>query len=249
MYRIGRDLKARKTMLMIFTISILLVITMSVAPVTTFANADALDLLNFEGIDDIGQSTDCVIVVIGCDGQGSVGSAGDVVIESGNNNGNGNNGVDGDQRGTLTVTVENECWSLFGFPDDVAVCDYTESSPNWPDPSIMTVTVFGNDPNPSVFEGSSTGTEVTIGPGDFNITGVVRDQKTLEPLFDELGALKDLGLARLSDARGDCNYDVYSYPQVTGTMTPGESQECTLINQINIIAGVVPGTYPSDIEN
>jgi hypothetical protein len=40
-------------------------------------------------IDDIGQSAECVIVVIGCDGTGSVGSSGDTII--GSNNGNDDN--------------------------------------------------------------------------------------------------------------------------------------------------------------
>lgn len=51
------------------------------------SNAIALDLDNFS-IDDLGQSTQCVIVVVGCDGTGSVGSSGDTII--GCNNGNGN---------------------------------------------------------------------------------------------------------------------------------------------------------------
>ncbi len=61
-------------------------------------NANAIELSkfkDFQGIDDIGQSAECVIVVVGCDGQGSVGSSGDVNVGSGdddtNTNGNGGN--------------------------------------------------------------------------------------------------------------------------------------------------------------
>jgi hypothetical protein len=39
-----------------------------------------------KNVDDVGQSLECIIVVVGCDGTGSVGSSGDVII--GSNNGN-----------------------------------------------------------------------------------------------------------------------------------------------------------------
>ncbi len=40
---------------------------------------------NIQNADDIGQSLECVIVVVACDGQGSVGSSGDVNIGVGDN--------------------------------------------------------------------------------------------------------------------------------------------------------------------
>ena len=49
---------------------------------------------------NVGQSLECVIVVVGCDGKGSVGSSGDTIINSNNGNdnddtnGNGGNGGD-----------------------------------------------------------------------------------------------------------------------------------------------------------
>ena len=52
-------------------------------------NAYASIFSDIQHADDIGQSLECVIVVVGCDGQGSVGSSGDVNIGSGDNNGNG----------------------------------------------------------------------------------------------------------------------------------------------------------------
>ena len=57
-------------------------------------NAYASIFSNIQNADDIGQSLECVIVVVGCDGTGSVGSSGDVIIGSGNddNNTNGGNG-------------------------------------------------------------------------------------------------------------------------------------------------------------
>ena len=50
---------------------------------------------NIQNADDIGQSLECVIVVVGCDGTGSVGSRGDVIIGSGNDDNNTNGGDGG----------------------------------------------------------------------------------------------------------------------------------------------------------
>ena len=58
-------------------------------------NAYASIFSNIQNADDIGQSLECVIVVVGCDGQGSVGSSGDVNIGSGNDD-NSTNGGGGD---------------------------------------------------------------------------------------------------------------------------------------------------------
>jgi len=41
-------------------------------------NAYASIFENIQNADDVGQSLECVIVVVGCDGQGSVGSSGDI---------------------------------------------------------------------------------------------------------------------------------------------------------------------------
>ena len=56
------------------------------ANMNTSMNAYASILSDIQNVDDVGQSLECVIVVVGCDGTGSVGSSGDVII--GSNNGN-----------------------------------------------------------------------------------------------------------------------------------------------------------------
>ncbi len=48
-------------------------------------NAHASIFENIQNVDDVGQSLECVIVVVGCEGQGSVGSSGDVNIGVGDN--------------------------------------------------------------------------------------------------------------------------------------------------------------------
>ena len=58
-------------------------------------NAFASIFSDIQNADDVGQSLECVIVVVGCDGTGSVGSSGDVIIGSGNDDNNTNGGDGG----------------------------------------------------------------------------------------------------------------------------------------------------------
>ncbi len=51
-------------------------------------NASASIFSDIQHVDDVGQSLECVIVVVGCDATGSVGSSGDVIVGSGDNNTN-----------------------------------------------------------------------------------------------------------------------------------------------------------------
>lgn len=50
-------------------------------------NVNGLNMSEFD-LPDVGQNVKCVIVVVGCDGTGSVDSSGDTIIGSNNNNGN-----------------------------------------------------------------------------------------------------------------------------------------------------------------
>ncbi len=58
----------------------LLVMALSVN--TNTMNVNAVDI----GADDVGLSVECVIVVVGCDGTGSVGNSGDTIIGSNDRN-------------------------------------------------------------------------------------------------------------------------------------------------------------------
>lgn len=77
--------KSIKELMMLSAIASLLMIAM----ITTIVNANAIELSklsNFKGIDDTGQSVECVIVVVGCDSTGSVVSSGDVSVGRSDNN-------------------------------------------------------------------------------------------------------------------------------------------------------------------
>jgi YVTN family beta-propeller protein len=69
------------------------------------------------------------------------------------------------------------------------------------EPSEFTITVDGNNPTPSSFDGSSSGTSVTLKPGRYSITENILAEYT-------------------SSKSGDC----------TGILNAGETKQCTITN-------------------
>ena len=69
------------------------------------------------------------------------------------------------------------------------------------EPSDFTITVDGNNPDPSSFEGSSSGTSVSLEPGSFSITESSLPEYT-------------------SSKSGDC----------AGSLSTGETKQCTITN-------------------
>ncbi len=72
-------------------------------------NAYASIFSDIRNADDVGQSLECVIVVVGCDGTGSVGSSGDVIV--GSNNGNDDNNTNGNGETPLPPISPTVCAS------------------------------------------------------------------------------------------------------------------------------------------
>ena len=113
------------------------------------------------------------------------------------------------------------------------------TSSNFSGPEVYPITVTGNSPNPSTFPGSSSGTEVEIGVGDYT---VYEQQARTSALQSQLQAIN---IITTTTAEGDCtpNFNVNQvFQDATWTMTSGDSQEGTLINKITISNGVVPTT-------
>lgn len=204
-------------------------------------NVNALDLSNYGLDNNVEQDTDCVIVVVGCDGTGSVGSSGETVIGSGNGNGdnNSNGGGGAETRpGTLKVSKEIVCKSTNGTPSDEEVCDFARSSLNYPQLGNFEFTVSGNNPNPSTsFPASTSGTPVIIGPGDYTINEGFPGNFDIDFIRSELNALS----ATLdgTSVKGDC--DFINHVTATGSMTTGGAEHCTFINTITFSFGTVPG--------
>lgn len=70
-------------------------------------------------------------------------------------------------------------------------------------PSSFTIHVTGNNPSPSTFQGSGSGTTVTLGSGPYSVSEDPFPGNT--PVFS-----------------ADC----------TGTVSPGQTKTCTILNQV-----------------
>ena len=101
---------------------------------TNLMNVNAINLDNFQNFDDLGQSAECVIVVVGCDGQGSVGSSGDVNIGVGDNDTNTNGPTTPDLdacalclNSSLTTAQISALGVLLGLPANATIEDICEA--------------------------------------------------------------------------------------------------------------------------
>lgn len=83
------SIKIKKSKRHLLAISVVAAVFM-LAMNTNIWNANASIFSDIRNVDDVGQSLECVIIVVGCDGTGSVGSSGDVIIGTDDNNTNGN---------------------------------------------------------------------------------------------------------------------------------------------------------------
>jgi hypothetical protein len=95
--------------------------------------------------------------------------------------------------------------------------------------------VEGNNPDPSSpFPGSSTGTDVTLGPGDYVVSETVG-----ETLDEDIQTFSDNHPGRIIASfspsfTGDCTGT--GFFEATGTIAAGESQTCNVINAFSIIS-------------
>ena len=137
---------------------------------------------------------------------------------------------------TLLITKVIRCDSNLGLPSDDVVCQFVLANVH---SSQFTITVSGNNPHSSSFQGSLNGTKVSLYPGKYAIS---------ETLFDTINLENQLGETTTgivsTTATGDCtsqfNYlDVFQ--NATGTITSGQYQRCDIIDTIGITPEVIPG--------
>jgi len=239
MYKVSIDTlrKSTKPLMVISTIATLLMAVMSTMPIM---NSSAFNFGLLSKDDNIGSIDtnslfSCVGAAITC-----------INENEDNNNVIANNGgvpPPPEEPGTLTVFKEVECRANGGVPNNATVCAFALASANFPEPSDYPISVTGNSPSPSDFPGSSTGTPVTIGPGAYDIT---EDLASTGALQAELQG-PNISIITTTTATGDCtpNFGVnQNFLSATGTITSGESQDCTLINTVTISNGVVPAGVP-----
>ena len=94
----------------------------------------------------------------------------------------------------------------------------------------------GNNPVPSQFKGSESGTVVTLDPGDYIVT-----ETTDATVNEQLVALErenvDYDIAMTIAFTGNCFAVNPSIPyglEAKGTIAAGESQTCNIINTVEV---------------
>ena len=91
----------------------------------------------------------------------------------------------------------------------------------------------GSNRFPSTFPGSSTGTQVTLGPGTYTWAKHWQAQM----LFSEMSATGIMTGSKIND---DCNEQTPTSQMATGSITAGTSETCIIVNEIVITGGEVP---------
>ncbi|HEU5461774.1 MAG TPA: hypothetical protein VFU79_05835 [Nitrososphaeraceae archaeon] len=98
-------------------------------------------------------------------------------------------------------------------------------------PDEFNITVTGNNPNPSQFNGSSTAVVVTLDPGPYNVTdiGYPSVSQALSavinsPLFPVTSIVPTITFS------GDCEQILGFSQRANGTIAAGESQTCNIEN-------------------
>jgi len=240
MYKESKD-KLKKSTLVISTVAILLMVTITSAP-TLSSSAFDLGLISKDnniGSIDTSSLFNCVGAAITCDNDNTVNN--EVAINNGTNGG-------GNGPGTLFVDKEIRCVSTDGTPSNDEVCEFAESLSSFPSEDEFEFTITGDNPDPSQFIGSSTGTTVTIRAGAYEISetnNIELGQLTF--LAGALSISTDSIDISPSGSVGDCVYTGstdFDSTVATGSMTEGESLECTIINTVTIDGGTVPTGGP-----
>jgi hypothetical protein len=106
-------------------------------------------------------------------------------------------------------------------------------------PNDFNITVTGNNPNPSQFNGSSTAVVVTLDPGPYNVTEIgypsvsqAVDTVLNSPLFPGITSI----IGPIPTFSGDCEQQILGFSQrANGTIAAGDSQTCNIENAFQII--------------
>jgi hypothetical protein len=133
----------------------------------------------------------------------------------------------------LNVTKIIQCNSINGDPSDATICAIITNSIS---PENYQMSVSGNDPELLEFSGSSTGTNVELGEGDYTVDETLADTSLLaQSLGAEIDTTTTIGDG--SDCEGVFVNGIFQ--EATGTIGAGESQTCIIINTLSIDGGTV----------
>ncbi len=128
----------------------------------------------------------------------------------------------------LQVTKVIVCFTNGSEPEFFEVCNsiFAEISPN-----LFDISVTGNNPNPSNFDGPSSPLDVKLGPGNYQISETTDSSvnTTISDLETSFGA--DIS-GPVSIFNGDCTKGGDDF--ATGTIAEGEVQSCLINNAFTV---------------
>jgi hypothetical protein len=133
---------------------------------------------------------------------------------------------------TLAVTKTVTCTAA--IVDLQPACDAIIAGTGAPSgqitPNDFNITVTGNNPNPSSFNGSSTAVVVTLDPGPYNVTdiGYPSVPLALSEIFDEFQGISSI--VPIITFSGDCEQILGFSQRANGTIAAGDSQTCNIQN-------------------
>ena len=135
--------------------------------------------------------------------------------------------------GSLSVTKTVTC-----APVNTPACDAIISGTGLPEgqitPNDFNITVTGNNPNPSQFNGSSTAVVVTLDPGLYNVSdiGYPSVSDALAAVIAQFQLSSTLGPIPIFS--GDCTQILGNAQTARGTIAAGESQTCNIVNAFEV---------------
>ena len=134
--------------------------------------------------------------------------------------------------GSLTVTKTVTCTPAITSlqPACDAIIAGTGAPSGQITPNDFNITVTGNNPNPSSFNGSSTAVVVTLDPGPYNVTdiGYPSVSLALSEIFDEFQGISSI--VPIITFSGDCEQILGFSQRANGTIAAGDSQICVIDN-------------------
>jgi hypothetical protein len=157
-------------------------------------------------------------------------------INNNNNNRQGEPPTPSEELAKLNVIKNVECDSNGGSPNDAAVCDFVEANIS---PEDYEMTVTGNNPTPSQFPGSSTGTKVQLEEGDYIVDEVLASTAQLQIDLDTDNIITTTTVDDSSDCEGVFNQND-AFQEAIGTISAEESHTCAITNTITVTDGEVP---------
>ena len=197
-----------KVTLMIAAIASILIGGITINLSATAYGSIIEDIIPQINIDNIGQSAECVGVSVDCRDNSM-----NIDIRNGDE--------EPKPTTTLIVTKIVECESII-----TVACEDVDS--NF-EPQDFIITVTGQNPNPSQFGGSSSGTEVTLEPGAYEVT---EDTSAVDGkiVFED-----DDGNPIPPTTIDVFNGGITFSEDCSGTIEAGETKTCTIANPVNIL--------------